>query len=160
MKKILTTAAALLAIVVSLGAADPEPAGVPIDTKIAQTLKTYTPPEFDVKKDSLDGQVIRLKFTSRDSAIKDTKDNALLAGVAQSYGSYSGKAGGGSTSVDVTFPKEQRDWFAKISTAFSARASITAIGRVRKIGNGYRGHVIDLLGREIKTDMKGSRIVW
>lgn len=132
-------------------------AGIDIDTKVAQTLKSYTPPEFDAKKESLDGQIIKIKFTSRQTDITEGEGD-LLSGGIRGEGSRSSKTSGGSSYLTVEFPKDQKAWFAKISTAYDARVALTAIGKVKK--GKYGSYVVELIGREIKTDMKGSKIVW
>jgi hypothetical protein len=163
MKTIATSLAALaLCAVAFIRAADPAPAGTDIETKVAQTLKTYTPPEFDTKKESLDGQIIKLKFTSRETDIRENKDGVLIGSV-RNYDTKNSKAAGGSGYLTVSIPKEQKEWFTKITTNYEGRVSFTVIGKVKK-GLGYyamlNGYGVELLGREIKTDMKGSKIVW
>lgn len=160
MKRLMFAGLVIAAVVSSAFAQAPvKDEGVAIETKVAQSLKTLTPPELDTKKETLEGQIIKLRFTSRGTDIRETKDGKL-SGEARGYETNTRKAAGGSSYLTVTFPPEQKDWFLRISTSYESRTPIVVIGRVVKGSSYYGSHTVDILGREIRTDLKGTRIIW
>lgn len=94
---------------------------------------------------ALSGKVVKLKFSTRavDSRITATgfQGTVLSKGMA-----FAGVSVGGA--------KEGADWFSKVSTDLDSRRTYVVIARIKN------GTFARILGREIKTDMKGSKVVW
>ena len=106
--------------------------------------------------------MIKLRFSYRDAAVRRSQgEPGLHVGQVQSYLETSRKKSvdSGWAFVDVLMGQEALAWFSKIPTNIDSRASIVAVGRVAELKESAEPVVI-LLGREIRTDIKGSRAVW
>jgi len=134
-----------------------EPEGVTITKEEAQSIASYDLEKIRTKGPALAGQLVKLKFNYRSAAIEKTPDGKLsghlriwrasTAAVGSTY-KYAGLA--------VTIPPEGMDWFMKIPTRDDSRPTLILIAR---IGDGI-DQPAAILGREIKTDIKGSHVVW
>lgn len=146
---------ALLTLFVFTG---PSYADEPIDRTLANSLKSYDCNQLASKAHELDGKIVKLKFFVRDSIISDSSDGNKRCYVSSFYyGNRRDKEGG---SVYVKIPAEGVAWFTKVPTNwFNNNSTFVVIGRVEKSGSGS-WPTVTLLGREVKTDTKGPRIVW
>ena len=132
------------------------------DTEITRdeviTLRSYTLDELVAKSEELEGQIVRLKFNYR-SSLFEKGDDGSIKGMLMiwRYRPTTSRNIYTSGSCQVTVPPEGAEWFFKLPTSES-RGSLLVIARVGKTKTGI-GQA-KLLGREIKTETKGSRIVW
>jgi hypothetical protein len=146
---------AALLFVTSVAHADTE---VPRDK--AGSIKSVDAQEIEEQGPKLVDQIIKLKFNYRSTEISEGKAaEGVLGGSVSIFrpNHYVGKTTRAG-SARVTFPADRRDWFLKIPTDFQSRASITVYAKVQK--GEVSGYQAEILGRELKTDAKGSRIVW
>jgi hypothetical protein len=60
-------------------------------------------------------------------------------------------------SIAAVIPKEAIAWFTKITTNENSKKPFLVYARVVSAGSGSH---VELLGRELKTDIRGSHIVW
>jgi hypothetical protein len=99
-----------------------------------------------------------VKFNYRSSSIQELKDGSRSGQINIWRSKYvTGARTTKDGSLSVRFPESALEWFRRIPTDYNSRASIIAIVRIGKSGD---GHSAEILGREIKTDTKGSHIVW
>jgi hypothetical protein len=140
-------------------AANPLFADVPITREEAQSLKSYDLGQVEKEGPALEGKLVRLKFNYRSAEVKKDNDGSvsgtlmiwLYRGYATSTILRQGDLG-------ITVPPEGAAWFMKIPTV-EGRATTNAIARMKK-GKKNGPLTAELLGREIKTDVKGPRVVW
>ena len=132
---------------------------VDIKREEATALKTYDIPTLEAKSADLEGQIVRVRFNYRTAQITDDKDGYKRGqlGIWRTD-SRAGRAGYQSGYIRVRVPAEAVEWFRKLTTNDATHQTFTVIARVEK-DQGERAS-IELLGREIKTDTKGSHIVW
>jgi hypothetical protein len=139
-------------------AADPTPApGVPIDAKVAQTIQSYDVAKIAEKGPALAGQIVKVKFNYRSREAGKEQDGKFhgtlrIWRTTNNVGNYSLRSGG----LAVIVPPEAEAWFLKLPTDDASRASLIVIARL----GANPDAPAELLGREIKTDMKGPKIVW
>jgi hypothetical protein len=116
---------------------------------------------FDVQKVSeqavaLNGQIVKIKFTCRESRITPEGDEGAKGGLYQwAFTSVTDRLRNGTMSAHI--PKEAVAWFTKITTDYNSKKPYLVYARVVAAGNGSH---VELLGRELKTDIRGSHIVW
>jgi hypothetical protein len=60
-------------------------------------------------------------------------------------------------SADVIVPAESVKWFMARPAKYTARRTAIVFVRIKFVKDAL---IAELLGREMKTDIKGSRIVW
>lgn len=132
--------------------------GVDIDPALARSMKSMPVNEFQTRAAMLEGQVIKIKFNYRDREIVKNDDGTLSCRVKTFLDSSRRRSADMAFgAVPVTFPAEALPWFSRISTDIESRAILVAIGRVKSV----RGMPeVELIGREIKTDSRGSKVVW
>lgn len=133
-----------------------------ISKDVAAKIKAFTCNDFESRGHEIEGQIIKLKFTSRETRIDDTGDGTS-SGWVQFYveSSRRKKTDSGWGTVKVTFPKVATAWFGKVPTNSEAKGTITVIGKVESTGVKFGArYCVTLIGREIKTDAKGTRAVW
>lgn len=125
----------------------------------AATIKNYDIPELEAKSSALEGQIVRLKFNYRGKDITEQKDGFSIGrlGIWRTD-SRAGRAGYKSGYIQVRVPAEAAAWFLKLTTDEMTHQTFTVIARVDKTDSERAS--VELLGREIKTDTKGSHIVW
>jgi hypothetical protein len=152
MKFILLIAAFAALGVISRGDVD-------IKREVATAIKTYDIPTLEARSADLEGQIVRVKFNYRTAQITDDKDGYKRGqlGIWRTD-SRAGRAGYQSGYIRVRVPAEAVDWFRKLTTIDATHQTFTVIARVDKADSDRAS--IELLGREIKTDTKGSHIVW
>lgn len=129
----------------------------PITREEAATLKSYDLDKLEAIIVQLENKVVRLKFNYRRPDVDRTKDGVV--GGTLAFWRYSTAAAGStykSGFMDVVVPPAGMEWFMKLPTTES-RASLFVIARIHKDEDGHYAHI---LGREVKTDLKGSRVVW
>lgn len=150
--KLLALAAALAALI-TFARADVE-----IPREEAATLKSMDLEDIEKKAHELEGKIVRLKFNYRGTSAAKSADGGLKGSLHIYVSSLAtNRAVSKFGSIEVTVPPEGAAWFTKIPTNES-RATILVIARLVK--GRYSGLAAELLGREIKTDLKGSRIIW
>ena len=116
--------------------------------------KAYTLEKFnkEINPSPVDGVLVRLKFESRSEYLRDY-DGGFKSSRIHSL-NYSG--------VDVLLPKEGLTWFKKIPIDIDWNIpnpkQYTVYGRVRINSDG--SPVVQLVGNEIKHDLKGDSIFW
>jgi hypothetical protein len=152
MKSILLITAFAALAVISRGDVD-------IKREEATTIKTYDIPELEARSSELEGKIVRVKFNYRTAEFTDDKDGYKRGQLAiWRTDTRAGRANYISGYLRVRVPKEAFEWFRKLSTSSATRQTFIVIARVEKTESERAS--IELLGREIKTDTKGSRIVW
>jgi hypothetical protein len=110
------------------------------------------------KAAELQGQIVRMKFNYRTQQVTHNADGTYTGGLnIYRYGSRTGGKRYISGHVGVVFPASAKAWFDKLPTDDLTHQSFSAIVRVTKYDPDT---VVEILGREIKTDVKGSHIVW
>ncbi len=130
---------------------------VPITREQAGSIKALDVQEIEEKLPALDGQIIKIKFNRRLRDVEKRGEGGLTGSLgiySYRYGTtgYTSRIG----SVEVAVPAEATEWFMKITTDYNARKPLVVFARINASGTPKA----DLLGREIKTDLKGPRIVW
>ena len=96
------------------------------------------------------GALVKLKFSFRSDSVSKNPDGSLIGRIEDWRGDLS-------DSANVIVPAEAVNWFMALPAKYTARQTVVVFARVKFIGN-YPA--AELLGREIKADIKGSRIVW
>lgn len=139
----------------AVGAEKPE--GVDV-TKEVKSIKTIDPDELGDQLPVFEGKIVKLKFNYRLGDVDKQADGSMKGRVGIYRSSLDGRRFAyGYAAVHV--PAEAKDWFLKLTTSDTSRGTIYAFGRVEKSGESS-STVVKLLGRELRTDMKGSRIFW
>ncbi len=149
-----------VALLINVASAQLPALGIEIAKDEAQKMKTITCNELESKAITFDGQIVKLKFGYRDTAISKQADDSYT-GMIQGYIETSRKKSvdSGWGMVNVAFSKDALAWFSKIPTNIDAHSVVVVIGKVEVPAGGSAARVT-LLGREIRTDMKGAKIVW
>jgi ribosomal protein L29 len=134
------------------------------DTEIrreeAASLRSYDLEDLAAKAHSLEGQLVRLKFNYRLATFQKEKDGSIKGRLMiWRYRPTATRTTLTSGSCEVTVPEEGIPWFMKVPTTES-RGSLLVIARVEKSDESTGIPKATVLGREVKTDTKGSRIVW
>lgn len=131
-------------------------ADVEIERNEAATMKSFTLNELAPQVHEFVGKIIKVKFSSRDADIRKEKD--LSVGIINNY-SNTRKRGVYSyfSSAKLYVPEEGLPWFSKLTVGDYQRSSYVVVCRVEKAGVIPE---LKALGREIKTDAKGTRIIW
>jgi len=132
-----------------------------IDTKTAQTMKTVSCSEFESQALLLEGKIIKLKFNYRAASIVKATDGTSYTGSIQSYWETSRRRSvdPGWGSVRVRFPKEGLEWFTKLPTNLDTRSIVFVYAKVVADPE-FSGMQAELIGKDMKTDYKGSKISW
>lgn len=98
-----------------------------------------------------DGKLVKVKFASRHQEVEKTDDGDYLGTIdfwnkSENYGSMA-----------VFLPKEALNWFMRVKTDVMAKRSVWVYARVIN----YHGvAAAQLLGTELRTELKGQRLVW
>ena len=150
------TLAAFLLSFAALSAAEKAVEGVEISREEATSVKSVDPDSLGDKVLELDGKLVRLKFTYRLQNVEKKPDGALEGSVGIWRYSASTKPTKYGL-VKVSVPPAGAAWFQRLPTSEASRASIVVIARITNADTSPKA---ELLGREIKTDLKGARIVW
>jgi len=146
-------------IIAAFIAASPLLADVPISREEAQSLKSYDLGQVEKQGPALEGKVVRLKFNYRSAAVKKADDGSISGTISVwLYRTYAAGSILREGDLSVAVPPEGAAWFMKISTV-EERSTVNVIARMKK-GKVAGTLAADLLGREVKTDVKGPRIVW
>lgn len=138
-----------------------------IDSKVAAKMKTYTPAEFEDKANTLTNQIIRIKFSSR-GGIRASKDKVGYHICEVRIWEYApNRAKPREGRIAVLFPETALAWFTRIPTGgpydLKNKSIVTVIGRVHAPSSDsdfYDAHFVELIGRNLKTDHKGTQAVW
>jgi hypothetical protein len=133
----------------------PAGAGVEIDKKAADSMKTFTVHQFTATAEGLaltEGQIIRLKFGSRSNVYNSNGE--VRCSVRDPYVNNQNDR----PYLYLTIPAEGLKWFNRIPSDYYAKGVWTVIGRV--IPKGQNGRELQLLGHEIQTNAKGAKVVW
>jgi hypothetical protein len=143
----------------------PAPAKDP-DAIAATSAKSYDLGDLDRVGITLDGQVVKIKFSARSGLTKNSDGSVsgtlvnTSAKVISSFENFQGnrqyekKEG----SVSVTTPAEHADWFVKLpSTGANTQRTQVVFGKIVVKGSSF--HVV-ILGRELTTDLHGPHFVW
>ena len=133
-------------------------ADVEISREEAGSIQSYDLDKFTDKAVQLEGKIVKLKFNYRLKDVEKKEDGTLTGDLRiWKYGSGAVGSTYKSGGIAVTVPPEGAGWFLKVPTTES-RATLIVIAKIGKSQSGSPS--AELLGREIKTDLKGSRIVW
>jgi hypothetical protein len=137
--------------------------GIDISREQAASLKTFDPEEIESTGPAkLEGALVKLRFNCRLPWYEPVSGiDEYRSGVGFFRSTYA-FAGGRSSSgvVNVRFPHSALPWFLKLPTD-SARKTTVVIARLRKNDADVSGVMLaEILGREIRTDSKGSKIIW
>ena len=126
-------------------------ADVPITEEEAAKVRSYDLQMFARSRVRFStGALVKLKFSFRDDSVSKTPDGSLIGRIEDWRGDLS-------YSAQVIVPAEAVNWFMTLPAKYTARKTVVVFVRVEFVGN-YPA--AELLGREIKTDLQGSRIVW
>ena len=152
MKTVLSCAAVLLAFAL------PTSADVELTREEATSIQGYDLDKLGDKHALLEGKIVRLKFNYRSQMVTKNEDGSV-SGELRIWRPSTGAIGSyyraGATYVTVR--AEGVAWFMKVSTT-ETRGTGTVLAKIGKPRQGQP--TAELLGREIKTDLKGSRIIW
>lgn len=148
--KILAITLAIVALLLGTARADYE-----LTREEASTMKSYRLEELNKLIGTLDGRIVRIKFMNREPDVVRAQNGPATGGVIE----YLRDPDGMLSTMRVTVDAGGADWFQRLPAGQPRRDSrmIQAIGRVG-LEKG-RPH-IHILGREVKTDLKGPRVVW
>ncbi len=147
MKNFLTLAA-LCALLLS-----PVHAEMPLTREQAANIKSFDAQELAEQAFQLPGEIVKIKYTRRLKPVEKLEDGQFTGQLGiDIYRSGTARYG----FVQVKVPAEAGDWFLKVPTEYSRRGAMIVFARV----NPSSQPMVELIGRELKTDAKGSRIVW
>lgn len=152
MRTLFLSFAVLAAVLCLASGADTE---IPRDE--AAAIKSYDLDDFMEQRDMLEGKIVKLKFTYRSREVSKKPDGSAIS-TLHLY-RYRNTVGAETETgqQQVLIPKEGMDWFYKLP-ASGSRRSYVVFARVVKGEDG--GVVAELLGRDMKTALKGSVISW
>ena len=130
--------------------------GTEISQEEARSIPSMDLEKLEEKEPTLAGKIVRLKFNYRSGDVTKKDDGSMTGRISfwknnSGFSAYNYKSG----HRRVGIPAEGVDWFLKQPTKES-RASLLVYARIPESTK----EPVVLLGREIKTDLKGSRIVW
>jgi hypothetical protein len=131
------------------------------DTEISRdeavAIKSYDLDDFMDQRDLLEGKIVKLKFTYRSREVAKHPDGSATSTLFLYR--YRNNIGAESESgyQAVRIPKDGMDWFYKLPTT-SSRKSHVVFAKVTKNAEGTL--IAELLGRDMKTALKGSAISW
>lgn len=135
-------------------------ADVPLTSAEANSVRSIDVTDYQAKSFELDGKIVKLKFNRRDSTVQKQDDGGMngYIGLWKERNTTNPKYWLRTGSLPVKVPSEGVEWFLKIPTTYESRGNQVVFVRVHA---GKTGEArVELLGRELKTDSKGSRIVW
>jgi len=125
-------------------------ADVPITKEEAEKVRSYDLQSFARSRVRFStGALVKLKFSFRSDSVSKNPDGSLIGRIEW--------RGDLSDSANVIVPSEAVNWFMALPAKYTARKTVVVFARVKFVGN-YPA--AELLGREIKTDIESSRIVW
>ena len=132
-------------------------AATEISREEAAAIKSYDLDDFMDVRDQLEGKIVKLKFTYRSREVAKQPDGAATS-TLHLY-RYRNNIGAETESgyQAVKIPKEGMEWFYKLPTTGS-RKSHVVFAKITKTPEGNL--VAELLGRDMKTALKGSAISW
>ncbi len=135
-------------------------ADTPISREEATSVKSYDVQAVEEQAVALDGKIIKLKFNRREREVKKEDSGALkgTVGIYFTRNTISQKTNWRHGTLDVTVPPEGAEWFMRITTVIEASKPLIAYARITAKSSGSAK--AELLGRELKTDARGSRLVW
>lgn len=134
----------------------PAVADVELDRNEAATMKSFTLNELVPQVHDFVGKIIKVKFSSRDAAVR--KEGDMSVGIIYNY-TNTRKRGIDTylASARLFVPEEGLPWFSKLTVGDFQRSSYVIVCRVEKGGVLPE---LKALGRELKTDSKGTRVIW
>ncbi len=139
-----------------------EPEGIPIPREQAASLKTVDPEEITKSGPAkMEGKLIKLRFNCRGESYEPVSGIDEYRSRVGFFRSAYGFAGGTERygTLDVRFPHNALDWFLKLPTDTGARKTTVVIARVTPSKLNGRLEA-EILGREIRTDSKGPKVIW
>jgi hypothetical protein len=150
----------ITAAILILALAPPIFADLEIKREEAANLPSVDIQKLNYRGLEYEGKIVRLKFNYRSSVVEKLKEGGGLSGTlsiwqSNAYVTRPQKSG----NVKVTVPPEGVAWFMKIPTTYDSRSTLVVIARITK-ASGEAYPQAELLGREIKTDLKGSKVLW
>lgn len=126
-----------------------------LTAKEAGSIKSYDLQELQAQATAITGELVKVKFNYR---MPETTrlDGEKLKGTImfQRTNVTTGAVKTGTMATIV--PQEGRAWFMKVP-ATPSRASIVVFGRVKIVEDIPQ---LEMLGRELKSTLKGPTIVW
>lgn len=135
-------------------------ADVPIDQNEAQSIKSIDAQEARDSAAKLDGKLVRIRFNYRSVSV-EVKPDGTAAAKLRIYRSRAavmndarGFRFGG---VDAVFPAEGVNWVQNLTTHDESKAPLYVIARLHNVNGTAEAEV---LGRQVVTDSKGSRVTW
>lgn len=128
---------------------------VKLTQKETAAIKSYDLAELQAQATVLSGELVKVKFTHR---VPETErlDGEKLKGTILFYDTNITTGAVKSGTMLAVVPQEGRSWFIKVPTTPSRR-TLLAYGRVKIVENVAQ---FEMLGRELKTSLKGTTIVW
>jgi hypothetical protein len=135
-------------------------ADVPVTSAEANTIRSIDVTDYHAKSFELDGKIVKLKFNRRDSTVAKQDGGGLHGsiGLWKERNTTNPKYWLRTGLLPVKVPEEGVEWFMKIPTTYESRGNQVVFVRVHAGKTGEER--VELLGREMKTDSKGSRIIW
>ena len=143
--------------VVLLALTWPSLAAVDLTRDEAAAIKSLDLQDVEQQGPKMIDQVVKLKCTRRGTAADPLPDGTYsgILGYYTSNAVMTGRVRSGM--ITTVVPKEGLEWFMKLPT-IDTRKSVIVFAKLTK---GQDGLIrATLLGRELKTDIKGSHIVW
>lgn len=135
--------------------------GISLTREESASLKTIDLNELAAKLAAYEGKIVKLRFTSRSEKSTSMPDGKLRCSLFY-YRNRPDPYKKGVTTTNggllAFIPPAGQEWFLNLTTVYTSQAPIHVIARVSKGAAGQPQG--ELLGREIRTDAKGSRIVW
>ena len=126
-------------------------ADTPISREDAGKIKTYNLTELTALMPEAEEKVVKLKFTYRGDTVEKQEDGSLHSVIR--YLGRNGEGGG----ISVHVPKDAVSWFLKLPYEATSRQTLVVFAKITKDESGT---FAELLGREIKTDIEGPKIIW
>jgi hypothetical protein len=159
MKRLICAAPIMLAVCASIAESSPE--GIPITREEAASMKSVDIDKLGEQLPSYEGKIVKLRFNHRAAEISKKDDGTITGSIYFFRSAYDTRNANRETKfgeVYAVVPSAGADWFMKIPTSMGSRTTLYAIARISKTQ--YGATQAELLGREIKTDLKGSRVIW
>jgi len=137
----------------------------------AQTAKSYDIGELQHIGSTLDGKLIKIKFSAREPQLTKQPDGSVKGQVSNTFAhrdrsffttSENRTWARESGFVEVVVPKDGVEWFTKVPSVSAGTAKTSVVyARVVAEPNSVTGAFhLDLLGREAVTDLHGVHFTW
>jgi hypothetical protein len=107
-------------------------------------IKTLTPSEVGAYQ----GNIVKIRFICRDVQVEQNKDGTFDGFLCAE------------NCVRGRFPASASAWFQKVTTNQRSRVALFVFGKIGPFDPETNSPTAVILGRELRTDLKGATIVW